>query len=266
MFDDNDEIFANGMKLEENFKLKKEKLINFFVNQGNASQQLVDLLKSISSETTGKNEADYLKIKSILRLRENLIPQINQSKVVYVYSGFDWQFPVALGSREIDMVDIAFKTEENRKKLLERIKLFDSEAALLDSERPEIKFKLDLSNKGSYDVYVLRLWGCDVQEYKPSYNIATVLEFGGNTSGSSDGTMPVFPNISSHLSIGSTIANFGFGINNLRTESGLEVVGNKSQYLRVSNLEQFQESTKKAFAKSTSPDITEIRAIHARKK
>jgi len=75
------------------------------------------LLRTISASTTSPEQSIHDKVMMALTLSPELA-QTNfaKGKVVYPGAGLDWQFPLALGARTLEMADIDFSNKEIRQR------------------------------------------------------------------------------------------------------------------------------------------------------
>src|SRR3989344_4494211 len=100
---------------ERNARRFRKRLLADLLNRGEITPQFATFLSKIRSSTTDPENARLLKIQSIVATR-NLMDQCHIAKRVTVYSGAgsDWRFPVALGARNILMLDNEYGSPDTR--------------------------------------------------------------------------------------------------------------------------------------------------------
>lgn len=126
------------------------RLLNKLLKKGIITPQFADLLRHIHTSTAGYQEgANLRKINIILALRNKLLAEeISGKRIAYIGSGDDWRFAVALGARNVDMVDPLFAQEEYRHKLFDDIKNIDPSASLQkDTPTSEVIFHMCLGGE-----------------------------------------------------------------------------------------------------------------------
>jgi len=228
------------------------RLIDQSIKKRIITPQFADLLKSIRTSTFGFPEAHTLKkVQAAIQLKDKLITdEANQKIVAYIGSGRDWQFPVALGARNIDMVDAIFSSDDSVLNLLESIKEHDANAELIPGEIKEIHFGIDIG-KGSEKV-IVRLHPSDVMEYEPNHLLYGVLEYLGPSKTYLGETSSVTPNIARKVSQGGFILNFDFNDANLRLspsqDSGVEKMGfGDFSFLKVVDIGHLVQQAERSF-------------------
>lgn len=196
--------------LEEQFHVArdtKQALITQAIADGTITQEYAQLLQSIHSATTSGDLTNLKKIEAALSLRHELEDTFQSGRVAYVGSGTDWQFAVALGARQIDMVDVGFAETGLRQSLLESIHEVDPQAELVNDEVPLVKFGINLGN-GVQNIQ-MRLVDTDVTRYDSEVPLVGVVECAGPTkSFTSDN--PLLPNVRRKLSAGAKVVNFDY--------------------------------------------------------
>lgn len=199
----------------------KEKLISKLEQNQSISPKYANLLRSISSSTLGRAGADLRKVEAAVELKDALAREgFSARRMAYIGSGLDFHFPVALGARTIDLVDIVYKDEGSIPKLLERVRKIDSDAQLEVGDRSEIVFQLDVGN--GKELTRLRIIPDDVREYQPDEPLGGVIEILGPTKEFNNSSSPVLPNVASRLSRDAIILNFDFSGNDANHYNGLE--------------------------------------------
>ncbi|MBI4226121.1 hypothetical protein HY612_03335 [Candidatus Roizmanbacteria bacterium] len=247
---DQKEFHEKLIKQEEQDRVDRLRLIREAQTAGMISSQYARLLESIGTSSSGAVEgANLRKTNAALRLKGRLLPTGSKAPVAYIGSGIDWQFAIALGARNIDMVDIGFAQSENMtKELLATVKQFDPNVTITSQEKPELHFELDLG-KGLEDI-TLRLYGVEVSQYLPDYDLGGVIEFLGPSKGELDQSMPVLPNVARRLSPASFVANFDFDSRFITENSGLtlQTIGDQSYFVvdnKNATVKKSQESLQK---------------------
>lgn len=186
---------------------RKHVLIEEALIDSKVTTQYACLLHDLRSATTSGSLADLEKVEAALSLRDELFGNFSNGRIAYVGSGYDWEFPVALGARTIDMVDAGFSDTGLLERLLGGIESVAPDAVFEVGEFPTVKFDINLG-EGEEKVS-LRLLGIDVTKYRPPNPLNGVLEFAGPTKGYMDDS-PVFPSIAQALTPGATVVNFDF--------------------------------------------------------
>lgn len=188
------------------------------VDTGKITPQLATLFNEIHSITSDPAATDLYKIKAVLALRESLSQENFKGKrVAYLGSRYDWQFAVALGAREIDLVDKEVFNKrpfEIHQNLEPTIRKFDPDFQVPDDDlgsfkygypkEHEWRFTIDVGD-GLEDV-VLRLHNNDVREYVSPTPIGGIIQMAGGNGMEYD--KPILPNISSQMQEGATVLNF----------------------------------------------------------
>ncbi len=184
-------------------------------NASEISPAYAALLRSITSLTIGGPIATLEKVETALDVHRHE-PDLLQGKVAYIGSAGDWQFPFALGAREIDMVDLEFSSESLRESLLASIRTFDPKVTLQGND---VSFFLELES-GKKEQVMLHLVAADFREYAPQ-ELGGIIEVAGPTKAYT--TEPVTPNIRKALVTGATVLNFDFGDRPTTPNSGYQV-------------------------------------------
>jgi len=168
-------------KKELDRPLPNDAFVDSLISEGKIFPDLAKLLKSIETSTScGKEAKTSEKIKTVINFRNILKgTDFETGKIANIGSGFDWQFPVALGAENIDMVDILFKEHSSIDKLLASVKLFDLNASLVSKSIPQVNFHINLSDK-KRDI-TLSLYGVFSEDYLGQYKLNGVVESCGPT-------------------------------------------------------------------------------------
>ena len=193
------------------------------------------LLKAIATTTLGPSEPENLrKVEAVLDLHGAPVFQ-NSDHIVYVGSGEDWHFPVALGAGSIDMVDSIFSDPSKVQLVLRSVRKFDAKARMeLPGEDSIISASIDLG-KGHQSIQ-LRLIGKAATAYMSEYPLNGVLEFLGPTKIDEGESSPVLPNIAEKLQTDARIINFDFDHRQLPENSGVAIQNiAKQSVLRVTD-------------------------------
>ncbi len=186
---------------------RKQTLIRQALAQGKIAQEYAALLQSMQTATADNEVATLEKVEASLQLKDELAEQFKTGRVAYMGSGTDWQFAVALGGRQIDMVDEVFAGAGRREELLESIQEIDPHATLNSDGIPTIQFGINLG-KGVESIE-LKLFGTNVTQYNAPEPLTGVVEFAGPTKGFVQ-DQPILPNVASKLSPGARILNFDY--------------------------------------------------------
>ncbi len=180
---------------------EKQHLIQRSLESGTVTPQFAQLLSEIKIREQGRVD-DANKVRLVLALRERLAADgIGAGRVAYPASGRDWQFPVALGCRRIDMIDPNLRLESERQRLIESTQSFGRDVILAGDT---VTFSIDLG-RGLEEVN-LTLYPLYDEEYVGAEPLVGVLEYlppPKHTVG------PVKGNIAKALKSGAIIANFG---------------------------------------------------------
>jgi hypothetical protein len=208
-FDEDGKVSQPETRLEEDFRIAREKkqhLITQAVTDGNITQEYAHLLHSIRSVTTSGDLTTLEKVEAALDLNDRVEPTFRDGTVAYIGSGTDWEFAVALGAKNIDMVDMMFSDDEGSQRLLEKCKEFDPDARF-DPETQTVHFGVNLG-KGSEPI-TLKLHGGDASRYEPDTQLKGVIEIAGPTKGyGADG--PVLPHVKKKMAPGGKVVNFDY--------------------------------------------------------
>jgi len=237
-------------KANEEARVAKEQIISASLNRKPITPEYAKLLRAIHSSTfLNGNISDQRKVIAALSLQEGLSEgAIGKKKVAYLGSGLDWHFAVALGARDIDMVDTEYSKPEVVAELMKNVKAFDSEAKVQQGEKSTITFRLSLGAEP--EAVTLNLFAQDVTAYEPSGDLGGVIEAQGPTKGYTDGSSPVLPNVAKHLPTGAFVLNFAFYQEQRTPVAGLEAFGNELFNLHtVSDPAKLQTLSTHAFRK-----------------
>lgn len=199
------------------------------------SPSFANLLKAIHTTTLGPSEPENLrKVEAVLDLHGAPVFQ-NSDHIVYVGSGEDWHFPVALGVGFIDMIDPIFSDTSKVEQVLRSVRKFDATARTeLSGEDSIISALIDLGKEPQ--PIQLRLIGKAATAYMPEYPLNGVLEFLGPTKIDVGESSPVLPNIAEKLQTDARVINFDFNQRELPEKSGwvIQNIG-KQHVLRVTD-------------------------------
>lgn len=185
---------------------KKRNLIQSVLDQETITPEYAKLLENISTTTSGETiYSELRKVQCTLELVDYLkTKEIGDKNTVYVGSGVDWQFPVALGARKICMADYVLDHEEDIEKLLKSIGNL-SDSVMYNKDESQISFYINLG-KGD-ELVELNLHKDCATEIQSDDPIDLVIEHYGPTA-PFQGTSPVFPEIAAQTRVGTIIANF----------------------------------------------------------
>jgi len=208
-------------KQEAESKENRLDLILRLEQSGDITLQFGRLLRKIRSSTLMQEETSLLKVKAALQIKDYFSQLgLDQKTVAYLGSGLDWEFPVALGARVVDLVDLIYVDDSSISELLERVRE-SAPSANFDQRNSKIEFQLDLGN--GIENIVLQIHGEDATDYTPKDNLAGVVEILGPSVLYGDGTMPLLSNVAKSLGENGFIANFDFNKEDLRQNSGLGI-------------------------------------------
>ena len=212
-------------------------LVELAVKENVLSPSLAAVMTEMSTASTSGPLATLEIVRSIVGVQTSA-PEIFQEGVIaYVGSGVDWHFPVALGARNIDLVDLGFASLEMREKLLESVRHFDIAAIMQGNE---LAFTLSLQ-EGKPERIRLRMISEDIaqmQDY-PAEELRGVIEFAGPTK-SVTPNEPVIPAIRKRLRSGAVILNHDFRLPNFIPEEH----GFQTRQLRNTSVLQVASPTK----------------------
>lgn len=217
---------------ERQAKRDRQRLITNLVKEEKISPQFGELLSQIQTSTGGGQEgANFEKVRIVMDLRDIFKSfGLAKERIVYTGSGKDWQFPVALGAREIDMVDPIFGEEMNIRRLLGDIRRVDPHAKITETPPLEIGFHLDLGQ--GQEAITLRLYAVGEDDYCPQELLGGVLEYLGVTNRPNPLFLaPVVPNVARHTKEGALIANFDFRLEEGNKEEGVEALRQGEYYI-----------------------------------
>lgn len=182
---------------------KKSDLIQSAMIDGRITPEYAALLALIHSSTTSGSIANLRKVEACLALRDELQSGFDQGRVAYIGSGTDWEFPVALGARRIDMVDPALSEENVKEMLFAGLGPHEIEEA----DQTSVTFGIDLGS--GQEQVELRLFPVDATVYKPRALLSGVIEFAGPTKDLAPES-PVLPRLANILRHDGVVLNFDF--------------------------------------------------------
>lgn len=219
------------LQKQKDLVIQKNKAIQSALETSQITPQFASLLQSIDTKSQGKAEGDLLKVE--LALADPHLFSHTDGQVVYVGSGVDWQFPVAIGARNITMLDVSFQNTALKERLVENVK---AHARDITEEDGGITFSIDLG-KGT-EVVTLRMQDDDIQTYVPQEELGGVLESFGPTGHFTRGI--VMPQVASSIKEGGIILSTRYSeeITGLRRLT----VGKGNAY-QVTNRDEFSKST-----------------------
>jgi len=233
---------------EENTdKASKNSLIDGLRGAGKITDQYANLLRSIHTSTFGAEGASLSKVKAVIALKETLGNNgIAQKHAAYIGSGLDWHFPVALGARDIAMIDPMYQNPEDRQRLLKSVREFDPEAKIDGEEDLLINFAVDIG-EGMENV-TLHLDKTDVNTYEPQLPLGFVLEFRGPSAIKSN--VPILENIARGMADDGLVLNFDYIHEAQYTpDIGMEEIGREGFRLyRVTNQNKLIDSSMEVVA------------------
>jgi hypothetical protein len=208
-FDDgmtSDDDYEKFFEERRNADQTKIKLIDNLKKQRKISSQFADFLLGVQTSTFDSQQATLRKIKAILSLREVLKNYgIKEKHALYIGSGYDWRFPIALGARDIVMLDIDSSRSDLKEELFKNIQTFDPKAKTKIENNPVIELSFDIGE--GLETARLELVTSDVAEYHPEKPVDFVLEFAGPTKNSNRSRVPVLTNIAAAMSSDALVFN-----------------------------------------------------------
>lgn len=185
---------------------RKASLIKGQLSSGKISPELAKLLSDIKSATMGSAAANLRKVEAVFALRPFLSRRnVSKEAAIYVGAGLDWRFPVALGFRDITMLDSGYFTSNLHLELFADVASVDK-AAKTDGQ--DIKFSMFWGRQ--WEAARLRLESSGIEEYIPASKFGTVLEYAGPTKTANPTRLPVSPNLVPALDPGALILNFDY--------------------------------------------------------
>lgn len=193
----------NRLAIEE-----RESLLSQLQGSGQIPIGLLEILRRIHSRTFRGPQATLEKIKAVLEMSESLRITFENGRVVYIGSGDDWEFAVALGAKDIDMVDPDFDGKNLRSSLFSSVQSFDPHASLIKvNGDTTIRFSIDIG----YGIEQVSLHpkAMSVSNYIPSSPLVGVLEFAGPSKDIAP-NLPIIPPLSRNLAPGAAILNFDY--------------------------------------------------------
>lgn len=250
-------ILQQAQEASANASQEKQRIIQLAVNVGQITHEYADLLGTIDTATTETDIANLHKVQAALGLRERLLAEgLGAGRVAYIGSGSDWQFPVALGAREIDMVDLDYLNPDSRNRLLNSIR----------AQHPDTVYNGGILEFSVYlgagpEKVALHLIGADVKDYIPETELSGVVETAGPTKFIT--TNPVTPNVAAKIKERGVIANFDFQHQNHGQEEGLVplIEGGFTLY-QVGNPVRFIKSLHDSpSAVKQAPSLESLRAL-----
>jgi len=240
-------------------------LIEELLEKGTINSQYADLLRGLSTVTVGAEGATLRKVQAVMAARELFGNSgVQQKRAAYIGSGTDWRFPVALGARDIVMVDSDYKEgSTTRQILITDIMDYDPKAVVETGESgSRIRFVVDVG-KGSESV-VMQLDSSDVSEYQSSVPLGLVLEFAGPSKGPNRSRVPVIGNIAQGMANDGLVFNLDYNDDVLYTPKiGMrDIQLGQFHVYQVSDRDKMIEASKEEF-KPPEPRLSVLRKISA---
>lgn len=178
-------------------------LIEKLLKEGKITPQYAELLRGVFTSTFGAETATLRKIQAIIAIREALADEgVAKRHTVYIGAGLDWRFPVALGARDIVMLDLEY-SPQLRQELLDDIRQHSLGISYQEDSR--IGFAVDVGN-GPESVSI-ELEQVGIGKYQPQRSIDLVLEFLGPSKGGQESRVPVLQNVAQALGNGGIVFN-----------------------------------------------------------
>lgn len=264
-FNDGDTPLADVAQFqseEANDTIEKNTLIDRLLQSKQITLQYARLLRSIQTSTLGKEHATLRKIQAVLALKDILKEEnIAQKTTVYIGSNIDWQFPAALGARNITLMDPEINTPEQRLKLLTSTREFDEKAFFQIDNPSHLTFNLDLGE--GVEQIDLQINTDEVATHQSTNQIGCVIEFAGPSKGYNRSRAPLIPNIAQTMASDGLILNFDYSHNPLYTpEIGLDFIERGEFYMyKVRNKTSLISASKIDYL-PPSPSLDTLRTIH----
>ena len=222
------------LKREEDFMQKEDafastdiELIRNLNDTGKITAQYANLLRSFQSSTLGPAEASLRKVQAVIALKDTLKDRtISQRHTAYIGSRFDWHFPVALGARDIAMIDLIYQNPGPRQELLRSLIHYGAEIKTVGIDNSVITFVLDLGI--ARESVTLRL-DTDVFTYKPQQPLGFVLQFYGPWEKTSK--VPVRENVARGMTNDAIVLNSDYSHSRYAPGMGMEIIERGDFYL-----------------------------------
>lgn len=258
------ELLEKGREADE----KKQTLIAAAKDQGTITDQYAALLAAIKTSTTAPEQANLIKVEIALSFEKILREGgFSNQPVAYIGAGYDWHFPVALGARRIEMIDLDYYDESKVEKMMDSVRVFDPAAQVThESGLPVLSFSVNLS--GRPEQVVLSMRSANIEDYVPSQALGGVIESCGPSKGFLDQTSPVMPRVAEKLTQNAFIVNSDF--HGLETVAGCERI-QRGDYaiLKVTDRTALTDLARTSEAQAkipspTNPNLSHIRAAATR--
>jgi hypothetical protein len=236
----------------------KDELIEKAQADGKITPQFADFLKGVDTSTFGSSTANLHKVELILSMKDVLSDKnISGRKTVSLYSGFDWRLPVALGARDITMVDTGFSDDGLTSLVADGVRECDLE---MIHEGNEISFSIDFGS-GKERVRLL-LDSSSVASFVPKEEVGFILESHGASGDLHRSPLPTPPSLLGSLSNGALIFNDRYGHDTFFTpELGLKDIGvGDHHFYEVVDKDKMISSTGE-IVRPSSPSLDQLRQI-----
>src|SRR3990167_7487380 len=243
------------------FAATKEDLIDNLLKTKSITPQYAFLLQSIQTATLGREGAILRKVQAVLALREALRQEsIAKRLTLNIGSDIDWQFPVALGARDIVLMDPGFKEAERLQKLLESVRLFDKTANFQGDDPTSLPFHLDLGE--GVELVNLHVSKDRVTKYQSAKPIGCVIEFAGPSKGFNRSGVPVTTNIAQIMADDGLILNFDYSHDfQYLPEIGIDFVKLEGFYFYKVYAKDMMITASKIKHSPPEPSLAKLRAI-----
>lgn len=244
------------------FAATKKDLFDNLLKTKAVTPQYALLLQSIQTATFGREEATLRKVRAVLALREALKQErITQRRTLNIGSNIDWQFPVALGARDIVLMDPGFKKSERLQELLESVRLFDKTANFQADDLTILPFHLDLGE--GVEQINLHVNTDKVIKYKSTVPIGCVIEYAGPSKGFNRSRVPVTTNIAQIMTDDGLVLNFDYAHDfQYSPEIGMDAIRREDFYIyKVKDRDKLIAASKINFA-PPEPSLRKLQSIH----
>lgn len=244
----------------------KESVISNSELKGYITPQYAQLLRSIHTSTGDSESTSLKKVKTSLALRQRLQEYgIAEKLTANIGSGTDWEFPVALGARNITMIDPSYNGKYLTNELLQRVRQFDPRAIVDVGNRHQIIFDIDVGN--GKEKVALHLDPSDVKRHISPKPYEFTVECSGPSKNANRSFLPIHPRFISNLNKDSLILSLDFPHDVLFSDDlGLKDVGTDGYHLyKVKDWASLTAASKR-IEKPLDPSTVALRRMHKQRK
>jgi len=251
-------------KEEGEFRRRKIALIDNLAHTKAITPQYAQLLHRIHTSTLGAEGATLRKVEAVIAMREVLKAEgIAQKYSANMGAATDWEFPVALGAREIVMVDSDYGKGNTAQQLFDSVRSFDSQAIMTDGDNPDIRFNVDIG-EGKEGV-LLHLNSSEITKYQPDRPLGLVVEFAGPTKGSNTSRVPVISNVTMGMASDGLVYNLDYNDEFCYTpDIGMTQIEREGFHLyKVQDRDKMVTASRMIFEPARDGTLEQLRNIHA---